>query len=118
MSTDRAEEIMSTESNQAILEEFFTGIASCSYYDGLCYRLYLDERGDTLFISQEASENTWRERDDGTLHEIDRVSGYCDIPQNERYTAGCDLAGYGYADWLDRMESEIAEAVSIGKITK
>lgn len=106
-----AQKIMENEANQAILEEFFTGIASCDYYDGSSYQLYLDMDDLSFRESQEASSNTWMQRDDGSLAQIFQVSGYCDIPEDERYTDGCDLSDYGYSEWLDQIREQVKEAI-------
>lgn len=106
-----ASDIIATESNQAILTEYFEGIASCSYYDGTSYQLYLDLDDNSLRIHQEASDQSWIQRDDGSLVQIHKVSGYCDIPAAERYTDGCDIMDYGYADWIDNIEAAIAAAL-------
>lgn len=105
-----AEKVMAKEANQEILEEFFTGIASCEYYDGSCYRLQLDTDDDSLSIDREASTNTWLQRDDGSLVMIWQISGYSDTPEAERYTDGCDLCDYGYTEWLDQVAEKIEEA--------
>jgi hypothetical protein len=107
--TNRVDTII--EKNESVLVEFFTGIASCDYYDGMSYQLYLDLDDDTLMIHQEASDQSWLQRDDGSLLQITRVSGYCDIPENERYSEGCDLNDYGYGEWIDMLSDEIAEAI-------
>lgn len=106
-----AQEIISNAKNEAVLVEFFEGIASCSYYDGTSYQLYLDRDDNTLSISQEASDQSWRQRDDGSLVMISKVSGYSDTPEDERYTAECDLNDYGYGEWIDMIESKISEAI-------
>ncbi len=106
-----ANDISSRPENATVLETFFAGIASCDYYDGHCYRLYLDLDDNSISEHMEASENSWLQRDDGSLVEIIRVSGYCDTPEDERYTDGCDLTDYGYAEWLDMIESRIAEYI-------
>lgn len=98
--------------NEGVLEEFFQGCASCDYYDGLSHQLYLDRDDDTLLINTEASDNSWLQRGDGSLIQVLRVSGYCDIPADERYTEGCDLYDYGYADWLDMVKDEIKTALT------
>ena len=106
-----ASAIIATESNQATLQKFFTGIASCDYYDGTSHQLYLDLDDNTLFISQEASDQSWKQRDDGSLIQVLQVSGYCDIPQDERYTDDCSLFDYGYEEWLEMIEQKIADAL-------
>jgi len=95
------QEIM--DKNENVLVEFFTGIASCNFYDGLSHQLYLDLDDNTITIKTEASDNTWSQRDDGSLVCLEKVSGYCDIPETERYTQDCDLYDYGYSDWKDGL---------------
>lgn len=101
------------EANDSILREFFTGLASCEYYDGRSWQLYLDLDDDSLMIHLEASDQSWLQRDDGSLVQILRVSGYCDTPADERYSEdGCtSLEDFGYSEWLDKIETRIAEAV-------
>jgi len=106
-----AADIIAKDENQSILVEFFTGIASCDYYDGTCYQLYLDLDDDSLSIHREASDQSWIQRDDGSLICIHKVSGYCDIPENERYTEDCDLNDYGYGEWIDMIEQKISQAI-------
>lgn len=108
--TTRLESIL--ESNEEVLAEFFTGIASCDYYDGMSYQLYLDLDDDTLSIHQEVSDQSWLQRDDGSLVKVLSVSGYCDIPEDERYSDGCDLNDYGQAEWLDEVSDRIAEIIN------
>lgn len=104
--------IMQDEDNQSVLQTFFVGIASCDYYDGTSHQLYLDTDDYTLRIHQEASDQSWLQRDDGSLIRICQVSGYADTPADERYTDdGCDLNDYGYADWLDMIEAKIGELI-------
>lgn len=100
--------IMSRSANAGALEEFFAGCASGKYYDGLSYQLYLDTDDWSLSIHQEVSSNSWLQRDDGSLIQVHQVSGYCDIPEDERYSEGCDINDYGYADWLGEIEAQIA----------
>ena len=109
---DQAAAILATADNQAILLEFFTGIASCDYYDGMSYQLYLDTDDNTLSIQQEVSSNSWLQRDDGSLVQIHAVSGYADTPADERYTDGCDLSDYGYGEWIDMIEQQIVQALA------
>lgn len=108
--TNRIDSIM--DANEDTLTEFFAGIASCDYYDGTSYQLYLDLDDDTLLIHQEVSDQSWLQRDNGSLIQVLRVSGYCDIPEDERYADGCDLSDYGQSDWLDQVRDRIAEAIS------
>lgn len=107
--TTRVEQIMSA--NEDVLYKFFVGFASCDYYDGTCYQLYLDLDDDTLSINQEASSNSWLQRDDGSLVQISSISGYCDTPEEERYTDECSLDDYGYGDWLDEIKEKIEEVL-------
>lgn len=107
-----AQEIISSSTNEAVLVEFFTGIASCNYYDGMSYQLYLDRDDNTLSIHQEVSNQSWLQRDDGSLVQVECVCGYCDIPVDERYTDGCDLNDYGYGEWIDMIEQKIDTALA------
>ena len=109
--THEADEIVRSAENVAVLTEFFKGIASCDYYDGLSHQLYIDTDDNTLSINTEASDNSWLQRDDGSLIQVLRVSGYADTPEDERYTDGCDINDYGYAEWIDQVETKIAEAL-------
>ncbi len=106
---DRAAAIL--EANSAVVEAFFLGLASGDYYDGTSYQLYLDLDDDSLLEHQEASDQSWLQRDDGSLVQISRISGYCDIPEDERYTEGCNLDDYGYGEYLDQLQIKIAEAL-------
>jgi len=117
VTNNAVEEIMKNEANAAVLEEFFSGLASCDYYDGLSYQLYVDTRNDSLLIHQEASDQSYLIRDDGSLLLVRKVSGYSDLPENERYRKKDHLlSDFGYADWLDEIELEIASILNDRKI--
>ena len=105
------EDVLVADQNLAVITEYFKGIASCSYYDGLSYQLYIDADDNTLSIHQEISSNSWLQREDGSLIRVWEVSGYCDIPQHERYTDGCDLSDYGFYAWQNELSQRIAEAL-------
>lgn len=107
-------DVLALDVNKPVLDEFFTGIASCDFYDGLSHQLYLDLDDMTLSINTEASDNSWLQRDDGSLIQIYRVSGYCDTPEEERYNTerGDWLPDFGYQEWLDELAQRIPEAVS------
>ncbi|MDD2664396.1 MAG: hypothetical protein PHD19_11650 [Dechloromonas sp.] len=107
------DDLIAVDGNLATLQQYFAGLASCDYYDGLSHQLYLDLDDNSLLINTEASDNSWLQRDDGSLVLIYRVSGYCDTPADERYSAerGDDLNDYGYTDWLDgELARRLAEA--------
>ena len=106
-----AADIIDTDANQSTLVTFFTGIASCDYYDGTSYQLYLDLDDNTLSINQEASDQSWLHRDNGSLVMLTKVSGYSDTPEDERYTDECDLNDYGYGEWIDMIEQKITEII-------
>lgn len=110
MTTTRTQNII--DNNMKVLSEFFKNTTSCEYYDGLSYQLYLDMNDDTLIISQQISNNDYLQRDDSNLIQIHRVSGYCDIPINERYTDEYDLSNYGFDDWITIIEDEIETAIN------
>lgn len=104
-------DIISNAANKTVLVEFFIGIASCDYYDGTSYQLYLDLDDNTLSINQEASNQSWLQRDDGSLVTLASVSGYSDTPLDERYTDDCDLNDYGYGEFVDQIEQKITEVL-------
>lgn len=105
----RADAIM--DNNADILQAFFTGLASCDYYDGMSHQLYLDLDDDTLLDHLEASDQSWLQRDDGSMVRLLQVSGYADTPADERYTDDCDLNDYGYSEWLDEVRARIIDAL-------
>lgn len=102
------------EKNESVLHKYFEGIASCNYYDGTSYQLYLDLDDNTMSIKQEISDNTWSQRDDGSLICLLKTSGYADIPEEERYSDDCDLYDYGYAEWLDGIEEILLQRLENG----
>lgn len=102
-----ASEIIESLDNQEVLLEFFEGMASGEYYDGTSHQLHFDLDDYSLMIHQEASGNSWIEREDGSLVKIHSVCGYCDTPIAERYTDDCDIMDYGYADFVAMIEQGI-----------
>lgn len=108
-SSTRADLIM--ERNASTLQAFFVGLASCDYYDGMSHQLYLDTDDDSMLDHLEASDQSWLQRDDGSMMQLLRVSGYCDTPADERYTDDCDLNDYGYSDWLDQVRGLVSAAL-------
>lgn len=104
--------ILDNADNQAALLAFFKGGASCDYYDGSSHQLYLDLWDGSIFEHQEVSDQSWLQRDDGSLIQISRISGYADIPEDERYEDGCDLENYGWSAFLDQIEGRIEQALS------
>lgn len=108
--TTRADLIM--ERNADVLEEFFKGIAAGDYYDGMSHQLYLDTDDDSMLDHLEASDQSWLQRDDGSLIQLLHVNGYSDMPADERYTDDCDLNDYGYGDWLDHVRDLVADALN------
>lgn len=91
-----------------VLDEYFAGIASGDYYDGTSYQLYLDLDTFEIFEFHEASDNTWLQREDGSLVKIYSVCGYSDLPKNELYNNEYDsLWDFGYNEWLDELEKKI-----------
>lgn len=112
MTKATTQEIMAAPKNAAVIEEFFTGIASGQYYNGTCYQLYLDTSDNTLRINQEASDQSFLHRDDGSLVMIRKAGGYCDLSGDDLYTEGCNLDDYGFSFFLEEIENEIAEKIN------
>lgn len=87
-------------------------MASGTYYDGTSYQLYLDLNDGEIFENHEVSSNSWLERTDGSLIQILTVSGYDDTPEDELYNDECDISDYGFAEWLDEVESKIEKILT------
>lgn len=100
------------DQNIAVIEEFFTGIANGNYYNGMCWRLYLDMRDSSIIKSVRVGFDTKVYRNDGSLIEIARAHGYIDTPEDELFTDGCDLMDFKYGEWLSDLEERIAEALA------
>lgn len=100
------------DANSTVLQRFFEGVASCDYYDGRSYQLYLDLDDNSLIEHMEASDQSWLQRDDNSLIQVLTVNGYADTPEGERYNKerGDDIMDFGYAEWLDYVEERINEA--------
>lgn len=112
MKTFNATDLINRDDNADTLNQFFIGIANGSQYDGTSYQLYLDLNDGQIVDNHEASDNSWLEREDGSLVQILTVSGYDDRPQDELYNDDCDLLDYGYAEWLDYVEERIEDILS------
>ena len=48
---------------------------------------------------------------DALRTEYDDLAQSMGIPEEERYTDGCSLSDYGWADWLEEIEACIAQAL-------
>ncbi len=105
-----AKEIME-KNEQALMDWFICGVDG-SHWDGLSHQLYLDLDDNSIYQLTEASDQTWHQRDDGSLIQIDHHCGYGDIPDEELYTDGCSIYDYGYQDYLDDIEQSISEAIN------
>lgn len=105
------EDVLFDDRNIAVITEYFAGIASHAYYDGMSHQLYLDTDDNTLSIHQAASSDSRLQRDDGSIVRVWEESGHCDIPEAERYVDGCDLDDYGFSDWQNALSQRIAKAV-------
>lgn len=96
------------ESNKGVLMEYFKGIASGDYYDGNDHQLYLDLDDNIISENTEASENSWLQRDDGSLVKIHSTQGYCDLPDDELYNeAESSIYDFGYSEFLEEIETII-----------
>lgn len=92
--------------NTDTLREFYRGIVSGDYYDGMRYSLCLDRATGALTMRQEASGSTWYERETELVH----VQG-CDDPA-PGYEPGDNLDDHGYSDWAADIEARIEEALA------
>jgi hypothetical protein len=105
-----AKEIM--EINEKILTKWFIGGVDGSHWDGLSHQLYLDLDDNSIYQITEPSDNSWQQREDGSLVQIATHCGYDDTPEDELYTVGCSKYDYGYQDYLVEMEQLINEAIN------
>lgn len=98
------------EKNQDVLVEYFRNkLVGCG---GQCYtRLYLDLHDGSIFQNVEASSNTWLQRDDDSLVEIDADSGWgWDLSEDE--ITHLDVNGicdFGYNDWLCQIAENVRD---------
>ena len=77
-------------------------------------RIYLDLHDMSFFEHCEASQNTWIQRDDGSLVEIARDSGYgYDLSEDELDWLEADgVSDFGYEDWMnDQIIPKVNEAL-------
>ena len=77
-------------------------------------RIYLDLNDMSFFENCEASQNTWIERNDGSLVEIVRDSGYgYDLSEDELDWLETDgVSDFGYENWMnDQILPSIQEAL-------
>lgn len=100
------------EKNEQELKNWFIADVSGNHWDGLSHQLYLDLDDNSIYQITEPSDQSWQQRDDGSLVQIDHHCGYNDIPEDELYTDGCSIYDYGYEDYLDEMEQLINDAIS------
>ena len=104
-----AKEIM--QLNETILKKWFLGDVSGNHWDGRSWQLYIDLDDNSMYYIVEPSDQTWQQREDGSLVQVDTHCGYSDLPADELYTDGCSIYDYGYQDHLDEMEQLINEAI-------
>lgn len=100
-------DIINDAENIKTLVEYFIGRESGEYYDGSDYQLYLDTDNNKLSINHEASSNSWLQRGDNSLIQIHHISGYCDTPEGDLFTDGCDIYDSGFAEFIDEIEYKI-----------
>lgn len=77
-------------------------------------RLYLDLTDYSLFVSIQASSNTWLHRDDGSLIEVAHDAGWgVDLTADELVQLEQDgVFGFGYFDYRSEMEEIITSALA------
>ena len=87
------------DANRTKIEKFFAVMACGSHYNGVCWRLYLDLNDYTLTINREAINQSWLQRDDGSLVRLLQISGDNGSQADQ---LGCDRKDFGLAKWIDR----------------
>jgi hypothetical protein len=94
----------------SILVEYFEGIVSNEYFDGASHQLYMDMDDMTFFISHEASDNSWLEREDGTLVRILTINAYANDEDEEPYNdKECNLYDYGFAEFIENIKELVSK---------
>ena len=96
--------------------DFSNWFKSCLIGNGgqVFSRIYFDLNDMSFFEHCEASQNTWIQRNDGSLVEIARDSGYgYDLSEDELYWLETDgVSDFGYEDWMnDQIIPKVNEAL-------
>jgi hypothetical protein len=96
------------EKNQDVMVDYYiNALIGCK---GQCYtRLYLDLHDGNIFQNTEASSNTWLQRDDDSLVEIDADAGWgYDLNDDDiEHLRNGNLSDFGYAEWLNQVAENI-----------
>ena len=76
---------------------------------GYCSRIYLDLNDMTLFESVEANSNSWLQRDDDSLQEVDRDEGWgADLTEEElEWLEEDGVSDFGFQEWIYELEDKI-----------
>lgn len=108
-----AYEIMNLDANNKVLGDYYK--SKLVGNGGQTYsRLYLDLDDNTLSEANFASCNTWYQRDDGSLIEIDAHNNYgADLSAEElKWLEEDGLSDFGWADFCAEIEAAIEEALA------
>ena len=108
-----AYEIMDLDANNKVLGDYYK--SKLVGNGGQTYsRLYLDLNNNTLSEANFASCNTWYQRDDGSLIEIDAHNNYgADLSAEElEWLEEDGLSDFGWADFCAEIEAAIEEALA------
>ena len=86
-----------------------------SHGGSYCSRIYLDLNDMTLFESVEANSNSWLQRDDGSLQEVDRDEGWgADLTEEEMEWLEEDgISDFGFQDWIYELEDNIQKELDL-----
>lgn len=102
------------EKNQEVLIEYYkNALIGCK---GQCYtRLYLDLHDGHIFQNIQASSDTWLQRDDDSLVEIDADAGWgYDLNDDEiEHLLNDNLSDFGYAEWLNQVAENIQNKATL-----
>lgn len=105
-------DILQTEINEKIARDYYYGLLTGNGGQTCC-RLYLDLHDNTLSESCEASCNTWSQRDDDSLVEIDAHNCYgADLTSDElKWLEQNGVNDFGYFEWAanaaDKIDQEL-----------
>lgn len=99
-------DIFDEPENMRELEDFFIGVASCAFFDGDFYTLYLDLEDGEVFWDVDTTMYAPIE-DDERLAVVAQIQGYCDTPEAKRFNSNSTLENFGFDHWLGLIREHV-----------
>jgi hypothetical protein len=99
--------------NDEILHEFFSGKASGEFYEGSCWKLYIDV--EELDIYGWVTLDCNQRPHNPVLVEIYRVHGYSDLSESDLYDPdnGDDINDFGWNDFIEEIKYKLLQIMII-----